>query len=324
MEVHTDARRDNSAGDVYGNYLGPEGAQEPSHPTHLSTGRASVQATLSGLRRDVRRHRPSFGPTGAPAQGGPPDDLYSARSERQFCERLEYDLLFKWFLDLNLEDPAFDATTSSKNRGRLLEHDVAGRFMQAVLEEAHRRSLLSEEHFTVHGTLLEAWASLKSFRPKDEQDPSAGGGRNPERAFHVECRLNDTHASTTDGEARLYKKGSGQAAKLSYMAHVLMENRSGLPLDILVTQAIGTAERDGAITMFKRRRGTHRRATLGADKAYDARDFVNRCRELDVTPHVARNQRWPEGPRLMAASPVTRGTPRANASGNWPKRVSAG
>ncbi len=215
--------------------------------------------------------------------------LYSVRSERQFCERLEYDLLFKWFLDLNIDDPAFDASTFSKNRGRLLEHAVAARFMQAVLEEAGRRRLLSEEHFTVDGTLLEAWASLKSVRPKDEQDPPAGGGRNPDRDFHGERRVNDTHASTTDSEARLSTKSKGQAAKLSYLAHVLMENRSGLLLDILVTQASGTAERDGAITMLKRRRGIHRRATVGGDKAYDTKDFVRQCRELDVTPHVARN-----------------------------------
>lgn len=215
--------------------------------------------------------------------------LYSVRSERQFCERLEYDLLFKWFLDLNIDDPAFDASSFSKNRGRLLEHDVAAKFMQAVLEEAGRRRLLSEEHFTVDGTLLEAWASLKSFRPKDEQDPPVGGGRNLERNFHGERRKNDTHASTTDAEARLYKKGRGQAAKLSYIGHVLMENRSGLLLDILVTQASGTAERDAAITMLKRRRGAHKRATVGADKAYDTKDFVSQCRELDVTPHVARN-----------------------------------
>lgn len=215
--------------------------------------------------------------------------LYSVRSERQFCERLEYDLLFKWFLDLNLEDPAFDASSFSKNRARLLEHDVAGRFMQAVLDEAGRRRLLSEEHFTVDGTLLEAWASLKSFRPKDDQDPPTGGGRNPERDFHGERRKNETHASTTDAEARIYKKGRGQAAKLSYMAHLLMENRSGLLLDLLVTQATGTAERDAAVTLLKGRRGIHRRATLGADKAYDTKEFVRQCRELDVTPHVAQN-----------------------------------
>lgn len=215
--------------------------------------------------------------------------LYSVRSERQFCERLEYDLLFKWFLDLNLEDPAFDPSSFSKNRARLLEHDVAGRFMQAVIEEAQRRRLLSEEHFTVDGTLLEAWASLKSFRPKDDQDPPTGRGRNPERDFRGVPRKNESHASTTDPEARLYTKSKGQAAKLCFMAHALMENRSGLLLDILVTQASGTAERDGAITMLKRRQGIHKRATVGADKAYDTRDFVNQCRALDLTPHVARN-----------------------------------
>lgn len=215
--------------------------------------------------------------------------LYSVRSERQFCERLDYDLLFKWFLDLNIEDPAFDPSTFTKNRTRLLDHDVAGRFMQAVLDEAQRLGLLSEEHFTVDGTLLEAWASLKSFRPKDEQDPPAGGGRNPDSNFRGTPRKNDTHVSTTDPEARLYTKGKGQAAKLSYLAHVLMENRNGILLDILVTQATGTAERDAAITLLRRRRGLHRRSTLGADKAYDTKDFVRQCREQDVTPHVARN-----------------------------------
>ncbi|MGQ0669268.1 MAG: IS5 family transposase, partial [Actinomycetota bacterium] len=215
--------------------------------------------------------------------------LYSVRSERQFCERLEYDLLFKWFLDLNLEDPAFDASSFSKNRGRLLEHDVAGRFMQAVLEEAQRRRLLSEEHFTVDGTLLEAWASLKSFRPRDDQDPPEGAGRNPARDFRGKRRKNETHASTTDAEARLYTKSEGQTARLCFMAHALMENRSGLLLDILVTEATGTAEREGAITLLKRRRGLHKRATLGADKGYDTREFIRQCREQDVTPHIAQN-----------------------------------
>jgi transposase len=215
--------------------------------------------------------------------------LSSVRSERQSCERLEYDLLFKWLMDLNLEDAAFDASTFSKDRERLLTHDVAGRFMQAVLEEAGRRRLLSEEHFTVDGTLLEAWASLKSFRPKDEQDPPPGGGRDPERDFRGQPRKDDTHASTTDAEARLYTKSKGQTAKLCFIAHGLMENRSGLLLDILVTEATGTAEREGAITMLKRRRGAHKRSTVAADKAYDTKAFVRQCRELDVTPHVAQD-----------------------------------
>jgi transposase len=215
--------------------------------------------------------------------------LYSIRSERQFCERLEYDLLLKWFMDMNLEEKAFDPTTFSKNRQRLLDSDVAGRFMAGVLAEAQRRQLLSDEHFSVDGTLLEAWASLKSFRPKDDQEPPTGGGRNPERDFRGQVRKNETHVSTTDPEARLYTKSKGQTAKLCFMAHTLMENRSGLLLDILVTEATGTAERESAIVMLKRRWGIHRRATVGADKAYDTRDFVSQCREQDVTPHVAQN-----------------------------------
>jgi transposase len=215
--------------------------------------------------------------------------LYSVRSERQFCERLDYDLLFKWFLDLNLEDPAFDHSTFSKNRQRLLDHDVATRFLSAVLAEAQRRGLLSEEHFTVDGTLLEAWASLKSFRPRDEEEPPPGSGRNPERDFRGKPRKNDTHVSTTDPEARLYTKSAGQAAKLCFMGHVLTENQSGLILDVLVTPATGQAEREAAITLLERRRGVHRRATVGADKAYDTKDFVRQCRERDVTPHVAQN-----------------------------------
>jgi len=215
--------------------------------------------------------------------------LYSLRSERQFCERLEYDLLFKWFMDLNLDDPAFDHSTFSKNRQRLLDHDVAVKFLAAVLAAAQRRGLLSEEHFTVDGTLLEAWASLKSFRPRDDQDPPAGAGRNPERDFRGERRTNDTHVSTTDPEARLYTKSNGQTAKLCFMGHVLTENRSGLILDILVTQATGSAEREAAITLLQRRPGVHRRSTVGADKAYDTKEFVRQCRAQDVTPHVAQN-----------------------------------
>ena len=215
--------------------------------------------------------------------------LYSVPSERRFCERLEYDLLFKWFMDLNIEDPAFDHSTFSRNRERFIKAEVVGQFMQVVLHEAQRRKLLSEEHFTVDGTILEAWASLKSFRPKDDEEPPSTTGKNPDSDFRGKPRKNDTHTSTTDPESRLYTKSKGQAAKLSYICHTLMENRSGLLIDALLTQATGTAERDAAITMLRRRRGTHRRSTLGADKAYDTQDFVRQCRELDVTPHVAQN-----------------------------------
>ena len=213
--------------------------------------------------------------------------LYSMRSERQFCERLEYDLLFKFFLDQNIEDPAFDASTFSKNRARLLERDVARWFLGAVLEEAKRRQLLSEEHFTVDGTLLEAWASLKSVQPRDGSGSPPPEGKNPSVDYRGQRRRNETHASTTDPDARLARKGGGKETRLCFAGHVLMENRSGLVVDVTVTQATGTAERDAALRMLRRRPRRH--ITLGADKGYDTQDFVAGCRALRVTPHVARN-----------------------------------
>jgi transposase len=213
--------------------------------------------------------------------------LYSIRSERQFCERLQYDLLFKWFLDLNIMDPAFDASTFSKNKERLLRHEVAKGFLGAVLTEARRRKLLSEDHFTVDGTLLEARASLKSFRPKDgDPDSPRGGGKNASVDFRGEHRTNDTHQSTTDPEARLARKGRGKEARLCFAGHVLMENRNGLVVDVSITQATGTAERDTAIKMLEGVPGRHR-ITVGADKNYDTDDFVITCREMNITPHVA-------------------------------------
>ena len=215
--------------------------------------------------------------------------LYSIRSERQFCERLNYDLLFKWFLDLNIADTGFNASTFSKNRERLMEHEVARQFFAAVGEEARRRQLLSEEHFTVDGTLLEAWASFKSVRPRDE-DSHGPGGRNPVVDYRGQRRRNETHSSTTDGEARLARKARGKEARLCFAGHVLMENDHGLVVDVEVTQATGTAEREAALRMLRRqKRG--RRITLGADKAYDTREFVAACRALKVTPHVAQYER---------------------------------
>jgi transposase len=217
--------------------------------------------------------------------------LYSIRSERQFCERLQYDLLFKWFLDLNIMDPAFDASTFSKNKERLLEHRVAREFLGAVVTEARRRQLLSEDHFTVDGTLLEAWASLKSFRSKDGGDEAPGTGeKNPEVDFRGERRVNATHGSTTDPEARLARKGAGKEAKLCFAGHVLMENRTGLVVDVAVSRATGTAERETALGMLEKVPGSQR-ITVGADKGYDTRDFVTACREMNVTPHVAR-RKW--------------------------------
>ena len=186
-------------------------------------------------------------------------------------------------------DPAFDASSFSKNKDRLLEHQVAHEFLTAVISEARRRHLLSEDHFTVDGTLLEAWASLKSFRPKGGGGTSGSGENNPSVDFHGEHRTNDTHQSTTDPEAMLARKGKGKEARLCLAGHVLMENRTGLVVDVVVTQATGTAERDTALDMLERVPGK-RRITLGADKGYDTEDFVTECREMNVTPHVARRQ----------------------------------
>ena len=216
--------------------------------------------------------------------------LYSVRSERQFCERLRYDLLFKWFLDMNIIDQPFDASVFSKNKERLLAHDVAKEFLGMVLAEAKRRRLLSEDHFTVDGTLLEAWASMKSFRPKDgDGGAPTTGEKNPNVDFHGEKRRNETHQSTTDAESRLAKKGPGKEAKLCFTGHVLMENRNGLVVDVSLTQATGTAEWDAALDMLAHVPGS-RRITIGADKGYDTKDFVTRCRRLTVTPHVARRE----------------------------------
>jgi transposase len=184
--------------------------------------------------------------------------LYSIRSERQFCERLQYDLLFKWFLDLNIMDAAFDASSFSKNKERLLEHQVTREFLTAVISDARRRKLLSEDHFTVDGTLLEAWASLKSFRPKDGGATPTSGANNPGVDFHSEHRTNDTHQSSTDPEARLAKKGAGKEARLCFAGHLLMENRTGLVVDVKVTRATGTAERDTALDMIEKVPGKHR------------------------------------------------------------------
>jgi transposase len=210
--------------------------------------------------------------------------LYTIRSERMLVEQLQYNLLFRWFVGLGMDETVWDATTFTKNRDRLLEGDVASGFFQAVVEQAREHGLLSDEHFTVDGTLIEAWAGQKSFRPKDRGDDDGDGGD-----FHGQQRRNDTHESTTDPEAKLFRKGTAQEAKLSYMGHVLMENRNGLVVGAEVTPATGFAERETAVRLVKKvPRGS--RATLGADKGYDTREFVEQLRELGVTPHVAQNE----------------------------------
>jgi len=216
--------------------------------------------------------------------------FYSVRSERQLVERIDYDLLFRWFVGLGIEDPMWDATTFTKNRDRLLDGEVAGKFLAAVLAHDQVKGLLSSEHFSVDGTLLEAWASPKSFRPKDGSGTPPGAGRNGERDFHGERRKNDTHASTTDADARLFRKGPGKEARLCFMGHALMENRNGLIIDAVTTRASGHAERLAAIALVEPRAERANPITLGADKAYDTGDFVMELRELTVTPHVAQNQ----------------------------------
>jgi transposase len=216
--------------------------------------------------------------------------LYSIRSERQFCERLNYDLLFKWFLGLAIDDRAFDASTFTKNRDRLLDHEIADRFFAAAVEQARLRRYLSSDHFSVDGTVLEAWASHKSFKPKD-RDPTdpPPPGRNSEQDFHGEKRSNTTHESTTDPEARLYRKSQAAPAKMAYLGHLLMEHRNGLIVDMELTQADGYGERAAALTMIDRLPTRRRRRTVAADKAYDTADFVRDCRKRGFTPHVAQH-----------------------------------
>jgi transposase len=213
--------------------------------------------------------------------------LYTIRSERQLMEKLDYNLLFRWFVGLGMDDTVWSPTTFTKNRERLLDGDIAAAFFDAILIHADRERLLSSEHFTVDGTLLEAWASHKSFRRRDEEPPSGGGGGNPTVNFHRQKRSNETHRSTTDPDARLYKKAQGREARLGYLGHVLMEHRSGLIVKALVTPATGRAEREAAIAMVGDLRG-EQRITVAGDKGYDTREFVATVRSMRVTPHLAQ------------------------------------
>lgn len=246
--------------------------------------------------------------------------LYTVRSERMFCEQLDYNLLFRWFLDLNWDEPAFDHSTFSRNRMRLLEHDVAGEFFRTVVAEARELKLTSDEHFTVDGTLIEAWASLKSLRPMDQQPtdrtPPDDPG-NPSVDFHGQRRQNATHQSTTDPQARLAKKGAGKEARLCYTESVLMENRNGIVVDLRVGQASGRAEREHGLEMLHEL-GATRRITVAGDKGYDTADFVAGCRALNATPHVAQNDRRPGG---SALDPRTTGWPGYALSQRVRKRV---
>ena len=270
-------------------YVDLEARVRRDHP--LRPIREIVNAALADLSADFAALYPPK--LGRPSI--PPERLlramllqafYGIRSERQLMERMEFDLLFRWFVGLGVDDAAWDHSSFTKNRDRLLAGEIVAKFLRAILAQPRVKRLMSSDHFSVDGTLLEAWASLKSFRKTDggDNDPD-GPGRNAERGFHKEKRSNATHRSTTDPEARLYKKG-GQPAKLCYIGHALMENRHGLAVDGGVTLATGMAEREATLAMLDRRRGRSR-ITLGADKAYDVRQFIRDLRARRVTPHVA-------------------------------------
>ena len=222
--------------------------------------------------------------------------LYTIRSERMFCEQLDYNLLFRWFLNMELDEPSFDHSSFTTNRNRLLEREVAGEFFRQIVAQARALGLLSNEHFTVAGTLIEAWASLKSFKRKGPKPGAkADDPGNPTVNFHGEHRSNATHQSTTDPEALLARKGKGKEAKLCYSANALVENRNSLLIDFQVEPADGFAERRAALAMANERLAGSRRTTLGGDKGYDTRDFVATCRALNITPHVAQNDGRPGG-----------------------------
>ena len=287
--------QDSRSGSLF-SYVDLEQRVRSDHP--LRTIRTLVNEALASL--DGR-----FGeiPSEIGRPSIPPEQLlramllqafYSVRSERQLMEQLDFNLLFRWFVGLGVDDPVWDASTFSKNRDRLLDGSVAAAFLSAVLAIPRVKRLLSQDHFSVDGTLIQAWASMKSFRPKDDATPPTppeppAGGRNGEVDFHGQRLSNDTHRSITDPEARLYRKGRGREAKLSFMGHALMENRNGLIIDGCVTQANGQAERTAALAMIEKHADRPNRITLGADKGYDAEDFVNELRSMNVTPHIARN-----------------------------------
>jgi transposase len=271
-------------------YVRPESRIPADHPL-----RAIRKVADEALRALDGKFAALYSENGRPSI--PPEQLlralllqafYTIRSERQLMEQLNYNLLFRWFVGLSVDDPVWVPTVFSKNRDRLLEGDIAAAFMDAVLNLPRVKVLLSDEHFSVDGTLIQAWASMKSFRRKDGNDEPPAPGRNGERNFHGEKRSNQTHASTTDPDARLARKSGGQEAKLAYTGHLLMENGNGLVVDARLTLATGTAEPEAALQMLEALPGRGRK-TLGADKNYDTAKFVAASRDLGVTPHVAQN-----------------------------------
>jgi transposase len=271
-------------------YVRPESRIPSNHPLRLI--RRVADEALTALDAEFAA---LYAENGRPSI--PPEQLlralllqafYTIRSERQLMEQLNYNLLFRWFVGLSVDDPVWVPTVFSKNRDRLLAGDIAAAFMDAVLNLPRVKALLSDEHFSVDGTLIQAWASMKSFRRKDGNDEPPAPGRNGERNFHREKRSNETHASTTDPDARLARKSNGEGAKLAFTGHLLMENRNGLVVDACLTHATGTAEPEAALAMLEALPdGGHK--TVGADKAYDTAGFVANSRGAGVTPHVAQN-----------------------------------
>jgi transposase len=283
---------DERSGSLF-SYVDLEARVGKTHP--LRSIRTIVNDALSALAGEFSG---LYSPIGRPSI--PPEKLlramllqafYSIRSERQLMERLEFDLLFRWFVGLGVDDAAWDHSVFSKNRDRLLQGDIAAKLLGAVLARPRVKRLPSTDHFSVDGTLIEAWASMKSFKPKagSNEPPTDERGRNKDANFHGRKRSNDTHASTSDPEAKLYRKGPGKEAKICFMGHALMENRNSLVVDACVTPADGHAERIAALHMIEPWADRPWAITLGADKAYDAEDFVNELRSMKVTPHVAQN-----------------------------------
>jgi transposase len=271
-------------------YLSPEARVRKDHP--LRAIRVMVDEALSQMSgcfdaMYAEVGRPSIAPEKL-LRAQLLQMLYSVRSERLLMEEMDYNLLFRWFVGLNADDEVWDATTFTKNRDRLLQADVAKQFLAQVVAQAGARGLTSDEHFTVDGTLLEAWASVKSFQSKEKKTPPPDDPGNPTVNFHGEKRSNDTHQSKTDPESQLARKGPGKEAKLSYSGNLLVENGNGLIVDAEVFQANGTAERDAALVMMEKLPGT-KAVTVGGDKGFDTRGFVAECRNLGVTPHVAQN-----------------------------------
>lgn len=272
-------------------YISPEDRVRRNHPLRSIRTMADEALQAMSARFDsmyAKIGRPSIPPEKL-LRAQLIQMLYSVRSERLLMEEIDYSMLFRWFVGMNLDEPVWDATVFTKNRNRLLEGDVAREFLHAVLAQARARDLTSDEHFTVDGTLIEAWASLKSFRREDQtQEPPSDDPGNPTVNFHGEERSNKTHTSLTDGDARLARKGSGKEARLSYNGNLLTENRNGLIVGTELFQANGTAERDAALVMLERI-ATPSQVTVRADKGYDTKDFVAECRQMNVTPHVAQN-----------------------------------